>query len=180
MAISCILTKNLLKSNSCAYQLNEVKDLYIADYATITGAPLDYNCESGVTISGISASSTSAFSHIEVAKNSASYTDELVVEDSGAKYRTHTVTFGLPGNYDKDKVCSVDTLALGRFFVVVKTASGEYLALGRAVGLEATEQSVAGGSDNNGMTVTLAANTAESAAPLSADAVAQMLALVIA
>ena len=75
-------------------------------------------------------------------------------------------------------VCSVDALSLGRFFAVVKTASGQYLALGRTAGLEASEQSIAGGSDNNGITVTLTANVAESAMPLSESAVAQLLALV--
>ena len=179
MAI-CNLNKNLLKGNSCAYTLNEIKDVYIADFNAISAANLDYRCESGVTVSGISATSASnVFSHIEVAKNSASYTDELVVEDSGAKYRTHTITFGLSGNYDKDMVCPVDALSLGRFFVVVKTAGGQYLALGRAVGLEASEQSIAGGSDNNAITVTLTANTAESAAPLSEQAISDLLALVI-
>ena len=165
---NCTLNKNLLKGNTCAYVLNEVKDLYLIDYNAVTEAGLDYDCESGVTVSGITIDSGSTgFAHIEPTKNSVTYTDELVVEDSGAKYRTHTVTFGLPGNYDKDMVCSVDALSLGRFFVVIKTASGQYLALGRTAGLEASEQSIAGGSDNNGITVTLTANTAETALPLS-------------
>ena len=179
--ISCLMTKNLLKSNNCSYTLNEITDIYVADFNSVSAANVDYSCESGVTVTGISATSTGkVFSHIEVAKNSASYSDELVVEDSGAKYRTHTVTFGIPGNYNKDIVCSIDTLALGRFFVVVQTAAGEYLALGRTAGLEASEQSIAGGGDTNGVTVTLTANVAESAIPLNTDAVAQMKELVFA
>lgn len=178
---NCTLNKNLLKGNSCAYVLNEVKDLYLINYNDVTEAGLDYDCESGVTVSGITlASGATGFAHIEPTKNSVSYTDELVVEDSGAKYRTHTVTFGLPGNYDKDMVCSVDALSLGRFFAVVKTASGQYLALGRTAGLEASEQSIAGGSDNNGITVTLTANVAETAVPLSDAAVGNLLSHVIA
>ena len=69
-------------------------------------------------------------------------------------------------------VCPVDALALGRFFVVVATADGEYLALGRTVGLEASAQSVNGGGDNNGITVTLSANVTEAATPLSPAAIA--------
>ena len=179
MAI-CNLSKNLLKTNSCSYVLNEVKDLYVVDFNSVSAAPLDYSCESGVTVSAITLTSGAKFAHIEVAKNSATYSDELVVEDSGAKYRTHSITFGLSGNYDKDLVCPVDALSLGRFLVVVKTAGGQYLALGRATGLEASEQSIQGGSENNSITVTLTANVAESAAPLSDAAIQNVLDNVIA
>lgn len=177
ITVCCNLTKNLLKGNNCGYSLPEVKDIYIANYTDVTNAPLDYNSESGVTISGFSGASGSVY-HIEPAKNSVTFTDELVVNDNGSKYRTHTLTFTIDGKYDKDMVCPVDALALGRFFVVVKTADGVYLALGRSTGLEASEQSVAGGGDNNGITVTLSANVAESAVPLSDTAVSEMLALV--
>ena len=175
---TCSLNKNLLRKNTCAYSLPEVTDIYIANFSDVTNAPVDYDCESGVSISAFSASTGAAVYHIEPAKNSTTYTDELVVEDNGNKYRTHTITFNLNGKYDKDMICPVDALALGRFFVVVKTADGEYLALGRSVGLEASAQSVAGGGDTNGVTVTLSANVTEAAVPLSTDAIAQLLALV--
>ena len=174
MAI-CTLNKNLLRSNTCGYSLPEVTDIYVANFADVTNVPVDYNCESGVTISGFSAATEAKVFHIEPAKNSTTYTDELVVEDNGNKYRTHKITFNLNGKYDKDMICPVDALALGRFFVVVKTADGEYLALGRSVGLEASEQSVNGGGDTNGVTVTLSANVTESAVPLSATAVSELL-----
>lgn len=170
MAI-CTLSKDLLRSNTCAYSLPEVKDIYIANFNDVTNAGVNYNCESGVTVSGITLASGASFYHIEPAKNSVTFTDELVVEDNGNKYRTHTLTFSLNGKYDKDMVCPVDALALGRFFVVVATADGEYLALGRTTGLEASEQSVSGGSDNNGITVTLTANVTESAVPLAEAAI---------
>lgn len=180
MAISCNLSKNLLRSNTCGYSLPEVKDIYIANFNDITNAPIvnDYDCTSGVSISGISAATGASVYHIEPAKNSVTFTDELVVQDNGTKYRTHTLTFNISGKYDKDMVCSVDALSLGRFFVVVKTADGEYLALGRNTGLEASAQSVAGGSDNNGISVTLTANVTESATPLSKNAVEELLALI--
>lgn len=169
---NCILNKNLLKTNTCGYSLPEVKDIYIANFNDVTSANVDYNCESGVTVSAITVASGASFYHIEPAKNSVTFTDELVVQDNGSKYRTHTLTFTLNGKYDKDMVCSIDALSLGRFFVVVATADGEYLALGRTTGLEASEQSVAGGGDTNGMTVTLTANVTESAVPLSEAAIA--------
>ena len=171
MAISCKLTKNLLKGDNCNYSLPEVKDIYLANYVDVTAANVDYNCESGVTISAITMATGTSFYHIEPAKNSVTFTDELVVNDNGSKYRTHTLTFTINGKYDKDMVCPIDALALGRFFVVVKTADGVYLALGRSTGLEASEQSVAGGGDNNGITVTLSANVAETAVPLGETAI---------
>lgn len=177
--VSCNLQKNLTKGDNCGYSLPEVKDIYVANFSDITKAPVDYSCASGVTISGITAvTSADTFFHIEPAKNSVTFTDELVVEDNGNKYRTHTITFNLSGKYDKHMVCPVDALALGRFFVVVVTADGEYLALGRNTGLEASAQSIAGGGDTNGVTVTLSANVTESATPLNDNAIAELKALV--
>jgi hypothetical protein len=172
MAISCSLNKDLLRTNTCGYSLPEVKDIYVANFSDVTSAPVEYDCESGVSVTAITLANSAKFYHIEPAKNSVTFTDELVVEDNGNKYRTHTITFNLTGKYDKDMVCPVDALALGRFFVVVATADGEYLALGRTVGLEASEQSVAGGGDTNGVTVTLSGNVTETAVPLNAAAIA--------
>lgn len=171
MAI-CTLSKDLLRTNTCGYSLPEVKDIYIANYADVTSAPVEYDCESGVTVTAITLATGATFYHIEPAKNSVTFTDELVVEDNGNKYRTHSITFNLTGKYDKNMVCPVDALALGRFFVVVATADGEYLALGRTAGLEASEQSIAGGGDTNGVTVTLTANVTETSVPLNAAAIA--------
>lgn len=172
MAISCSLNKDLLRTNTCGYSLPEVKDIYVANFSDVTSAPVEYDCESGVSVTAITLANSAKFYHIEPAKNSVTFTDELVVEDNGNKYRTHSITFNLTGKYDKDMVCPVDALALGRFFVVVATADGEYLALGRTVGLEASEQSVAGGGDTNGITVTLSGNVTETAVPLNAAAIA--------
>lgn len=172
MALTCSLNKDLLRTNTCGYSLPEVKDIYIANFTDVTAAPVDYDCASGVTVSAITLATGTSFYHIEPAKNSVTFTDELVVEDNGNKYRTHTITFNLTGKYDKNMVCPIDALALGRFFVVVATADGEYLALGRAVGMEASAQSIAGGGDTNGVTVTLTANVTESAVPLSEGAIA--------
>ena len=174
MALSCNLNKNLLKANTCAYSLPTVTDLYIANFGDVS-AHTDYDCASGVTVSAITVASGASVYHIEPQKNSVTFTDELVVEDNGTKYRTHTLTFGISGKYDKDMVCPVDALSLGRFWAVVKTADKEYLALGGATGLEASAQSIAGGGDNNGITVTLAANVTESAVPLSEAAVTELL-----
>lgn len=172
MAISCSLNKSLTRENTCGYSLPEISEIFLANFNDVVSAPVDYDCESGVTVSAITLASGATFYKIDPAKNSVSFTDELVVEDNGNKYRTHTITFNLSGKYDKDMVCPVDALALGKFFVVVHTADDQYLALGRAVGMEASAQSVAGGGDSNGITVTLSANVTETAVPLADAAVA--------
>lgn len=171
MAI-CNLQRDLLRSNTCAYSLPEVKDIYLANYAdvTATSATTDTaNCES---LTAITLASGATFYHIEPAKNSVTFTDELVVEDNGSKYRTHTLTFNIAGQYDSCLHMDLDALSLGRYFAVVVTADGQWLALGRGAGLEASAASLAGGSDNNGVSVTLAANVTESAVPLSEEAIA--------
>ena len=172
MAISCSLNKDLLRKDTCGYSLPEITDIYLANFSEVTSAPVQYDCESGVSVTGITLATGATFYHIEPAKNSVSFTDELVAEDNGNKYRTHTLTFNLAGKYDKDMVCPLDALSLGRFFVVVHTADDEYLALGRAVGLEANAASLAGGGDTNGITVTLTGNVTESSVPLNAAAIA--------
>ena len=172
MALTCSLLKSLTRENTCSYSLPEISEIFIANFNDVSAAPVDYDCTSGVTVSAITMSGSAKFHKIDPAKNSTSYSDELVVEDNGNKYRTHTITFNLSGKYDKDMVCPIDALALGKFFVVVHTADDQYLALGRSVGMEASAQSVAGGGDTNGTTITLTANLTESAVPLSAAAIA--------
>ena len=170
---NCALNRNILKGDSCGYSLMKITDIYLANYGDVSATTLAEDCDptSGATeITAITMATGGKFFHIEGQKNSISYTDDLVVTDAGNKYRTHTLTFTLPGGYNKDLVCSVDALALGRFIAVVVTADGQWLMLGRGAGLEATEQSIAGGNDANGVTITLAADVAESSVPLSAAA----------
>ena len=119
--------------------------------------------------------SGASFYHIEPRKNSTTFSDELVVEDNGNKYRTHTLGFGVTGNYDACMHTTLDALSLGRYFAVVKTAEGSYLALGRVTGLEAETATLAGGGDTNGIEVSLTANVTESSIPLNADAVTYLL-----
>ena len=155
MAISCSLNKDLLRTNTCGYSLPEITDIYLANFSEVTSAPVQYDCASGVVVTGITLATGATFYHIEPAKNSVTFTDELVAEDNGNKYRTHTLTFNLSGKYDKDMVCPLDALSLGR-----------------AVGLEANAATLSGGGDSNGITVTLTGNVTESSVPLNEAAIA--------
>ena len=165
----CSLDKDLLRSTSCGYSLPQIVTLYVANFADVkTTVP-----EEGDEISGITMVSGATFHVIEPAKNSASFTDELVTNDNGARYRTQNITFSVTGQYDKEKHSALDALSLGKYFVVAKTAEGSYIAFGRRTGLEASAASNSGGSAdaNNGMTITLTADVTESALPLTKEAI---------
>ena len=165
----CSLDKDLLRTTSCGYSLPQIVTLYVANFADVKGTLP----EEGDEISGITMVSGATFHVIEPAKNSASFTDELVTNDNGARYRTQNITFSVTGQYDKDKHSALDALSLGKYFVVAKTAEGSYIAFGRRTGLEASAASNSGGSAdaNNGMTITLTADVTESALPLTKEAI---------
>lgn len=170
MALTCKLNRDLLRTTTCGYSLPEVNDIYLANYNDVNAA-IGEDGEGCESVTAITLSSGAKFYHIEPAKNSTTFEDALVVEDSGAKYRTHTLTFSFNGKYDGCLHIDFDNLSLGRFIAVVKTADGSFLMLGRLTGLEASAATYAGGGDSNGMTITLSANIAESTLPLSQAAI---------
>lgn len=169
---NCLLNKDLLRSTSCGYNLPEVKDIYLANYTDVT----DVAVPSGdcAEVTAITLASGASFYHIEPAKNSVTFTDELVVEDNGNKYRTVNLTFNPTGTYDACMRDVLDALSLGRYIGVVVDGNGNWLMLGRIGGLEASTATLQGGGDTNGITVTLTANVTESAIPLSEAAIADV------
>ena len=179
MAI-CTLNTNLLRTSSCGYALPEIVDIYIVNRDSLSGDPtVQYGTGTSVgcdEITAVNLKEEGKVYHIEPAKNSASFEDTLVVEDSGARYRNASVTFNISGVYNACMHGALDALSLGRYFVVVKTADGNYLGFGRISPLEAETATLAGGSDTNGMQIVLSGNIAESPLPLSDDAVTSLLA----
>lgn len=179
MAI-CTLNRNLLKTTSCGYQLNEIVDLYLVNFDDISGTTIDEG--SGTTlgcdaISAIGLKTGAKVYQVTPAKNTGSFEDTLVVNDNdGSKYRNASITFTVAGAYNACMHGSLDALSLGRYLVVVKTASGDYIAFGRMAPLEATTATLAGSSDSNGIQVVLAGNIAESPLPLTDAAVEALLA----
>ena len=175
MAI-CALNQDLTRNAGCGYSLPEIVDIYVANYEDLSGTPAvsasSAGCES---ITAITLNADAKFYHIEPARNSASFEDTLVVEDSGAKYRNASITFTVAGAYDQCKHAALDALSLGRYFVVVKTADGTYLGFGRISPLEAETATLAGGGDTNGIQIVLSGNIAESPLPLGEGAVATVL-----
>lgn len=163
----CKLDQNITRESSCGYSLPEIVDIYLANFEEVTGVTVTADTKGCESIATIPTGFT--WYHIEPAKNSASFTDELVVNDTnGAKYRTHTLTFNTIGSYTACMHLALDQLSLGKFVAIIKTAEGSFLMLGRKTGLEASTAALNGGSDNNGMQIVLAANTTESAVPVNA------------
>ena len=170
LAIGCKLTQNITRTTNCGYNLAEINKIYLANLEEIPESGITVNtgatdtahteCE-GVTAidSGIT------WYLIEPAKGSASFTDELVVEDNGNRYRTHTLTFNTIGNYTDCMHMALDDLSLGKYVAIIDTPNGKIM-LGRKVGLEATTATLAAGADNNGLQIVLAGNIAESALPV--------------
>ena len=111
----CSLDKDLLRTTSCGYSLPQIVNLYVANFADVKNVAVT---EKEDEISGITMVSGATFHVIEPAKNSASFTDEYVTNDNGARYRTQTITFSVTGQYDKDKHNALDALSLGKYFVV--------------------------------------------------------------
>lgn len=160
----CSLDKNITRASNCQYVLNEISEIYLTDFANASGVTASN--PSGSCSGGTEATIDSGITwyKIEVAKGSASFTDELVVEDYG-KYRTHTLTFNTVGSFNACMNKALNDLSLGKYVAIVKTASGNIL-LGRTLGLEATTATLAGGNDQNGMQIVLAGNATEEALPV--------------
>ena len=176
MALSCKLNKNLLRTNNCGYSLPEIVDIYLVNYEDLSASTVG-NINSGTCegIASITLASGAKVYHVEPAKNSASFEDTLVVEDNGNRYRNASVTFNVAGTYTSCMHEALDSLSLGRYFTVIKTADGSYLGFGRISPLEAETATLAGGSDNNGLQIVLSGNIAESAMPLGDSAVETLL-----
>lgn len=170
---NCLLNDDLLKSTLCGYSLGEIARIYLANYEDVSATTLDTS-RGGTSVDTITMVSGKRFYKIDPAKNSATWTDELQVADSGAKYRTHTLNFNIIGSYNPAWADIIDALALGKYIAVIKRSDGVFVMLGRTAGLEATVATVGGSSDDsvvNGLQVTLTANAAEIALPLGQKAI---------
>ena len=172
---SCLLSKSLTKQNFCGYALKQITDIYLANYTQVgtelTTAAGSSIGDSGYIVSGITGDTQ--WYHIEPAKDSSSYNDDLVIGGNGSKYRTHTMTFSFNSAYSEEVAQALDKLSLGRFVAVLKLSDGNGIMLGRLTGLEASSASSlseAAADGQNGITITLECNTVEPALPLSSAA----------
>ena len=180
MAVKCKIDANMLKSDSCAYSLPEVVELYVANYEDVVST--SFGTENTNTIETITMKgegTKAKFYRIQINKNSGSFTDNLADGATNNKYRVHTVTFSVDRAIADSLPGEIDAFSLGKFVVIVYTASGDYLILGRLTSMESAVSdnvSFAGGSDQSGLTVTWTANVTESAVPVKKEALDAVLA----
>lgn len=171
MAI-CKLDQNILKSTVCGYSLGAISSIYLANYEDVSATSVDSS--SGQQVTAITMTTGTTFYKIEPARNSANWSDTLVVNDDGSKYRQHQVTFNVVGAYTPELADIVDALSLGKYVAVLEKNDGNMVMLGRTAGVEAEVVTLGGSDDNsvvNGIQVTLNANTAEVALPVTGAAV---------
>lgn len=172
---TCLIKNDVLQKSVCGYTLKQVIDIYLANFSDVTsstiGKPADGD---GTELKTITLASGARFYHIEPVQDSASFTDELTVGANGAKYRVHTVSFGLGGSYTAEMVDVVDALSLGKYVAVAKLADDSYILLGRVAGVTASVATVQGAATADGENttlITLTGNAVETVLPLSAEAI---------
>lgn len=174
----CVLNTDVLRSGACGYTLGNVVDIYLANYSDVTATALTSGKQE---VASITMKADTQFYHIEPAKNSASWSDNLQVGGSNNKYKRHQLVFTVNKNYDTDAVDIVDALALGRYIAVAKLSNGTYIMLGRGAGLEAiesdnvTNQGSGDPTGESGITATLIADLEESALPLGETAITTVI-----
>lgn len=171
MAI-CKLDDNWLRNTSCGYNLGSIVMIYAINTQDLVSTTIEDN--DGQELTGFTLAAGANVYQLEPARNSASWSDTLVVNDDGSKYRTHLVAFNLLGKYNKEQADIVDAISLGKYAVIVQKSDGGYVMLGRLNGLESTVATIGGSEDNsvpNGLQVSMEANQAEVALPLSDEAI---------
>ena len=172
MALSCLLETGFTKADSCSYGLNKIEELYIANFTDVTATELG---EGDDELASITMKSSAKWYKYEPAKDTASYSDNLVVAGSGAKYRAQTIGFTISGAYDSDMLDRLHTLSLGRFMVAALLSNGTKVLFGRNTPLEADADGAnlvgeASADGTQGITVSLTCNSNEEALPISAAA----------
>lgn len=147
--MACKLTKSLT-NEVCEYAVAGASAVYLANwYPPITGATatanaIAYTIATEGLVDAIALPTGESFFKIDGVKNSISFTDALLVNGNGGKYRQHTLNLVL-NKFDADVVNEGDALALGTFIAAVVDNSGRVVILGRTSGLSAP----AGGNDFN-------------------------------
>lgn len=172
---TCGLNRNRLKTSNCGYAMNKVVDLYLVtinEVSAITTSAVASSC--GEEVSAITLESSAKWARIQPSTDSASFTDTLNVGDNDLRYRTHTLSFSIGGDYDAQAVCDINALSLGEFVAVAVLASGNAVLLGtQTVGLKATtvtNTGAASASEFSGIQVEMSADVTAAALPVTSGA----------
>lgn len=172
--MACGLNKSVLKSSNCDYGLNQITELYLANFSEVASV-----ATSGSEVTAITLTESAKWYKIEPQKDTASYSDNLVVSGSGIKYRTHQIGFTIGGAYNALMKQTVNGLSLGKFVAVATLATGQSVLLGNNVGLEAASDGVnviseAAADGQQGAVISLSANVNDEILPVTATVLASI------
>lgn len=153
--MGCELVSGL--AGVCAYSASGVERLWVANKSEISG--LTYNTTGELT--GITWTTTGGtFYEIVPALDSCTFQDDLQVNGSRRNF-LQTVNFGVAA-LSASTLSTLETLGLANLVAIVKTAEGDYRALGiKGAGLRTTVMSETTGTQagNDGaIAVTIAGN----------------------
>jgi hypothetical protein len=163
--MGCELVSGL--AGVCAYSASGVERLWVANKSEISG--LTYN--SGGELTGVSFTTTGGtFYEIVPALDSATFQDDLAINGSRRNF-LQTVNFGV-ASLSASTLQTLETIGLANLAAIVKTAEGDFRALGiKGAGLRTTVMTETSGTqagNDSAIQVTLAGNASGKASYVSA------------
>lgn len=162
----CVLDKDILSSATCGYSYNGVSRIYLANFEDVTEVTVTEGSVANITMAA-----SKEFYEVQPAKESATYSDNVIYGERGGKIRQHVLGFALPGVPDAD---TLDALALGKYIAVVQLLDGNYYMLGHVMGMESSVENVTQGTDPTafaGVEVEFNAYSQTPILPLGAEAI---------
>lgn len=176
---TCGLSRSRTKKSSCQYTLNKVVKIYLAnlsDVSGITTTAVTGGC--GEEVNGVTLKASAKWYSIDPSTDSASFTDVLNVASNDVRYRTHSLSFSIAGDYDGAAVCDLNALSLGEFIAVAVLASGNAILLGTEnVGLKSTTATLTGSAtstDFSGIQVEMSADVTVASLPVNSTAMTEI------
>lgn len=156
MPSSCSQTLNGLV-NDCAASMGGVVEIYIANYADVTGVTETTN-----KISAITMATDAVFKKYALPRNTASLSSNYTIsEENGTKYVVSDLVMQV-NKMDTVKRIEISALAQGELAVIVKDANGLLWYLGKDAPVKATAGDGLTGTargDRNGYSITLQDNS---------------------
>lgn len=148
--MACNITSNILQD--CSYFAGSIKELYLANYAEVSG----FTTDSTGVITGATMSGAATFFEYQASTETAGFTQELVVSGD-KKFFNQTLTFNIQG-LTQLKNNEMENLFLAKMVAIAVDYNGRAWLLGWSNPLRATAGSANIGAaltDDNGYVVTL-------------------------
>lgn len=157
---NCRTLQNI--SLPCQYSAAGLSELYLAPWSSDIQIVMDETVTTSVKT--ITLPEEDKWYTIELANGTASYTDTLQV-NGASRSKVQTINFAI-GVVTPELAPVIDSLALGKFVAIARTAAGVYRLFGLQKGLQATTLEDASGTadtDQSQISITLSGTATESA-----------------